>query len=315
MKTPRTWPTCFLRRAALIAAAALFAFPHLAASADIEFSLPDGPIIAGSTPTATATKKTSAIPFEARAGIVIKDAFSEGYLIWLDRGKTDGVSPGSAFDVSAKGIPAGTLWIDEALQYTSAGRLVAIKGCPNLSSGVTLSLVFKETARTLSLPLIAIPAGREIPALPGIGAGESDNSLLMNFLAWTDKKKTVRAPAFAPVPPDSVISELVTSPAAPAGPPKIEEKPEPAAETVSVDYDIKSSYFVEEGDCLHISPWPGADSGRNVKIGASLEIEYPGGGKISVKDRSIAALEMDYEQFLSKRGIRTKPDISPCILR
>ena len=251
---------------------------------------------------------------QAKGDIVIRDTARGDYLVWMDVGKSDGVTPGMSFDILIKDEPAGTVWVEEALEHTSAGYITAFKGARNISSGQVMTLIKKDIQAIQVFPDIKLPSkGLEIPAVPEAAASQSEKSLLREFLKWSQKTST---PIGTLVPADKLPEPSTQGSVAKA--PEPEEKLF-EYEIVAIDPDIatevKSGYFIEEGDCVHIAPWPDSDTGQAVIIGKEMKLNYPGGAMFLTKGKTLLSLEKAISDYLVEKGTPSKVAVSPCRLK
>lgn len=268
-----------------------------------------------STPAADGGRQVELRPkLQAKADIVMRDPARGDFLVWLDAGMSDGVSPGMSFDIAINDQPAGTVWIEEALEHTSAGYITAIKGVPDIASGQRVTLIKKDIQAIQLYPDIKLPSnGIEIPAVPDAAATPNEKSLLREFLKWSRKTNT----PIGTLVPAGKLPE-------PAEKGSVAKAPEPEAppfeyDVVAIDGDIatevKSGYFIEEGDCVHISPWPESGTGRAVIIGKDLKVNYPGGPAILIKGKTLLSLEKSISDYMAEKGEIPKVDVSPCRLK
>jgi hypothetical protein len=74
--------------------------------------------------------------------------------------------------------------------------------------------------------------------------------------------------------------------------------------------EIKSGFFVEPGDCIHVAPWPGEPSGRFLELGPDMTIVLPGPRFVSADGKSLLRIEKELRDILpGKPG----PAVSPCV--
>ena len=250
----------------------------------------------------------------AKGDIVIRDPARGDYLVWMDVGRSDGVAPGMSFDVTIKDEPAGTLWIEEALEHTSAGYISAIQGAQRILSGQQMALIKKDIQALQIYPEIKTPLkGVEIPAVPEAAAAQDEKSLLREFLKWSKKTST---PIGTLVPADKFPGSGPQS-ADEKAPARIEQLFEYEVVAIGADIaaDVKSSYFVEEGDCVHIAPWPESDNGHAAIIGKEMKLNYPGGPMFTTKGKTLLSLEKAISDYMAEKGEPSKVEVSPCRLK
>jgi len=240
----------------------------------------------------------------------------------INRGRSHGLATGDAFLVFRDGSPAGALTLDSVLAESCAGLLQGAPPLPSQNLPLAVDLVPQNHAP---------PApGRGAMAGPGgVGAGgmqithrgsrslnepwrpeyDSPMNAVFRAFAQTGAAPIIAPPPsldkFAPPPESSLLASNQSS--TPQTQYRVRElDPEFARE-------IKSGFFVEPGDCLHIAPWPGIPAGRFLVVDQAQTIELPGPRFVSTNGKSLSRLEKEIGGLMAQTGEQQQPAISPCI--
>ena len=240
----------------------------------------------------------------------------------VDRGSANGIKRGSEFLVFIDGKLSGTFTADSVLNRACAGLLRNAPPVPSQSLPLTVDLV----PQTLPGQSALVPRLSSIPgdiALPRGGGltfpwrAEYDTGLNQAFRTVAGGPGA--APRTAPPPPPDTPAPPFLPPAvvlatsAPL-PGEISAAPADIFRVRELDPDmareIKSGFFVEPGDCIHVAPWPGEPSGRFIELGQDMTIVLPGPRFVSADRKSLLRIEKELRDIPPGNAGAT---VSPCV--
>lgn len=247
----------------------------------------------------------------------------------VDRGRAHGMARGGEFLVFIDGKLFGTLVIDSVLTRACAGLLKDGPPLPTQNQPMAVDLVpqsISAPGQSQLVPLIEPigPAGgialprRGVRSISEPWRSEYDTGLNATFRAIAGSKGAV--PRYAPPPPPGGRAPVITPIAIPRDNPvpgEISAAPLDLFRVRELDPDmareIKSGFFLEPGDCVHIMPWPGEQSGRFMVMDVEMTVELPGPRFVSAKGKSLARLEKELcDLWPAYQGL-SQPVVSPCI--
>lgn len=243
--------------------------------------------------------------------------------VWLNRGSAGGLSAGGAVplfngdllaglfepELIVEGSSTGT--ITRAADYS--GPLCTLKDGANADATHFRYEIFElYPVPADSVPDIIVPDGSEKIALSAEWDAAWDAALHTSMLDFAAQPPRARTP-FPLLPGSDSSPSLAIVSSAVAARPVIPEDDE----VVAVHLDpaiadaLKSSYYVESGDCLHIAPWPGAAQGMVVHIDDTLAIPYPGAA-INARGKTVSRIERELTNILRAADARARAVITPC---
>lgn len=249
--------------------------------------------------------------------------------VWLNRGSGGGLSAGQFLPLFNGDRIAGLFEPELIVEGSSTGTITRAAGyagplCTLRDGGNADQTNFRYEIRAgaasyRSLPEIVVPDGSEKAMLSGDWRPEWDAELHNNLLGFAQQSSGRKTPFplfpgnYAAPPPAIVASALADSA------PRISERPVIAENdgVVAVKLDpkiadaLKSSYYVEPGDCLHIAPWPGAPHGMVVRIDENQTIPYPGAA-VETAGKTVSRIERELTGFLRAANPGAHAAITPC---
>ena len=240
--------------------------------------------------------------------------------VWIDRGREHGLGRGNAFLALMDGNPVGVLTLDTILSQAAAGEFDPEPGfsMPGEEISVTLSPVSAASgdfmlAQAFQGPVqagIALPRKHSNP-FNAPWLAEYDSSLNATFRAIAESG----AAPEAAIPPPPVAGASQT---APILIPELNTAPSSNQYRIraldpDMAADIKSSFFIEPGDCLHIAPWPGIDTGYFTVVDDDEAFLLPDDGMANTSGKTIARLEKELRNMTIFQALQSPVQITPCV--
>ena len=252
------------------------------------------------------------------------DARSGAPEVWLDRGRQHGLEADQTFTVSIEGETAGVLTLNSVLSASAAGRFNAWNRQAAdrvLQQGEPVTLI-PRAAPAATFTCLAMPCGNTDPiAIPRTRSApfaspwnsDYDTGLNEAFRAIADAGAPPAAELPPPPPTRSPAQVDATHLLAPY--PEPDQAPEQfIIRPLDPDLarEIKSGYFIEPGDCLHIAPWPDHEQGHFTVIGREESLSVPGGYSYTTRGRTLTRLENELRTDPVLANEEQPVLVSPC---